>query len=122
MYLLTDAVNIDADIGGRAGGGSSTKPIPLKHLELGPVWGLQVALPTEGAGHAYQRSLIVSRGTKNSASGFNRRVGANHSSLATVPRFRKEISCTQCAGWNVDHFWALWPFYERNGRLGPRVS
>lgn len=49
MYLLTDAVNIDADIGGRAGGMSSTKPIPLKHLELGPVWGLQVALPTEGA-------------------------------------------------------------------------
>lgn len=96
MYLLTDAVNIDADTGGRAGGVSSTKPIPLKHLELGPVWGLQVALPTEGAGHAYQRSLIVSRGTKNSASGFNRRAGANHSSLATVPRFRKEIMYAVC--------------------------
>lgn len=52
MYLLADAVNIDVGIGGRAGGMSSTKPIPLTQLELGPVWGLQVALPTKGAGHA----------------------------------------------------------------------
>lgn len=58
MYLLADAVNTDVGTGGRAGGLSSTKPIPLKQLELGPVWGLRVALPTEGADHAYQLSPL----------------------------------------------------------------
>lgn len=49
-------MNTDVGTGGRAGGLSSTTPIPLKQLELEPVWGLRVALPTGGAGHASQLS------------------------------------------------------------------
>lgn len=47
--------------GGADGGIRSTKPIPLRQPEPGPVWGPQAALATKGVGHAALPEMLARR-------------------------------------------------------------